>query len=610
MIEKYFVLVCKIFSMTTCAFLASRYSTCMSDNKQLPTDLSTAHEVIVVQSESLKRLDEENKSLKESLEELQAEIRLLKFGKKPEKYIGADQLLLQFTEDKELQAALEAAREEAEKQLETITYTREKNKKLRKPQAEGFPAHLPREEIEVAVPEDCRKRIENRELFIKSFRFTEALKYIPAKCIVLRYKMPVLAYVDQPEREMLVESEGNLGEKERYHPSVAAHVANSKFGLHLPLYRLQDVFASSGLTLSRSQLDYMLDLAYEASQEVHQLMQARLLESNCIGMDDTHTTLIMPPAIPKLDPENKDPRVERLIEKMIEAKAKKKDSLDAKMWGYTSYDPQVPYDILDFRVSRHRDGPAEMLVGYAGKVMADCYSGNMAVILAPQSQMTRMACMTHARRHVHTHQTNDPSVSATPLALLNKLFDVERQAVNLSHEARLELRATQSRMYLDRLREFLDGPLAANLLPESKLAGALQYLRNHWEALNVYVSDGRLPIDNNQCERLMRRVAVGRKNWLFVGSLRSGMRNAALMSLVASAQRNDLDVHMYLESVITHSTRGTARAEELLPDIWKQNHPEAVRVYREQERKQKADTAVEQAARRRVKSLLKKELHG
>ena len=318
----------------------------------------------------------------------------------------------------------------------------------------------------------------------------------------------------------------------------------------------------------------------------------------------------MPPAIPKLDPENKDPRVERLIEKMIDAKAKKKDSLDAKMWGYTSYDPQVPYDILDFRVSRHRDGPAEMLVGYAGKVMADCYSGNMAVILAPQSQMTRMACMTHARRHVHTHQTNDPSVSATPLALLNKLFDVERQAVNLSHEARLELRATQSRMYLDRLREFLDGPLAANLLPESKLAGALQYLRNHWEALNVYVSDGRLPIDNNQCERLMRRVAVGRKNWLFVGSLRSGMRNAALMSLVASAQRNDLDVHMYLESVITHSTRGTARAEELLPDIWKQNHPEAVRVYREQERKQKADTAVEQAARRRVKSLLKKELHG
>jgi transposase len=608
MIEKYLVIVCKIFSLTTCAFLASRYSTCMPDTKQLPPDLSTAHEVIVVQSESLKRQDEEIQSLKASVEELQAELRLLKFGKKPEKYIGADQLLLQFTEDKELQAALEAARKEAEEQLETITYTRAKAKKERKPPAEGFPAHLPREEVQVDIPAEYQQRIDDGELFVKNYRFTETLKYVPAKCIVLRYKMPVLAYVDQPERELLVESEGNLGEKERYHPSVAAHVANSKFGLHLPLYRLQDVFASSGLTLSRSQLDYMLDLAYEATQEVHQLMQARLLESNCIGMDDTHTTLIMPPTIPKLDPQNKDPRVERLIEKMIEAKKKKKDSLDAKMWGYTSYDPQVPYDLLDFRVSRHRDGPAEMLVDYAGNVMADCYSGNLAVILAPQSQMTRMACMTHARRHVYTHQNNDASVSATPLALLNKLFDVERRAVNLSHEARLELRATQSRLYLDRLREFLDGPLAASLLPESKLAGAMQYLRNHWEALNVYISDGRLPIDNNQCERLMRRVAVGRKNWLFVGSLRSGMRNAALMSLVASAQRNDLDVHMYLESVITHATRGTARAEELLPDIWKQHHPQAVRVYREQERQQKADTAVEQAARRRVKNLLKQEL--
>lgn len=621
MIEKYFLQLCNFLILTSCAIIAARYSTRMQDtNKpnepaklrntatQLPSDLGTAHEVIVLQSESLQRQNEEIKSLKSSLEELQAEMRLLKHGKKPEKYIGPDQLLLQFPEDKELQAALEAARKEAQEQLETITYQRLKARKERKATQTGFPAHLPREEVQVEIPADCQKRIEAGELFVKEYRFSEALKYVPAKTLVLRYKMPVLAYVAQPERELLVESEGNLGEKERYHPSVAAHVANSKFGLHLPLYRLQDVFASSGITLSRSQLDYMLDLAYEATQDVHQLMHRRLLEAHCIGMDDTHTTLIMPPTVPTLDPENKDPRVERLIEKMREAKKLKKDSLDAKMWGYTSLDPQAPYDILDFRVSRHRDGPAEMLVGYTGRVMADCYSGNMAVILAPESKMTRLACMSHARRHVHTHQNNDPSVSALPLALLNKLYDVERRALNISDQERGELRATESRMYLDRLREFIDGPQAASLLPESKLAGALQYIRNHWESLNVYVSDGRLPIDNNQCERLMRRIAIGRKNWLFVGSMRSGMRNAALMSLVASAQRNDLDVHQYLESVITHVTRGTARPEDLLPDVWKSHHPEAVRVYREQERQQKADTAVEQAARRRAQSLLRKEL--
>jgi hypothetical protein len=143
------------------------------------------------------------------------------------------------------------------------------------------------------------------------------------------------------------------------------------------------------------------------------------------------------------------------------------------------------------------------------------------------------------------------------------------------------------------------------VLPASKLGGAFNYIRNHWEALNVFVNDGALPIDNNQVERLMKRIAVGRKNWLFIGSLRAGVRNASLMSLVASALRVDLDVGMYLESVITHMLRGTAKTEELLPERWKAAHPQAVREYREQERRDKADMAVLQAARRRVRAELR-----
>ncbi|MFN9713926.1 MAG: transposase, partial [Planctomycetota bacterium] len=121
-----------------------------------------------------------------------------------------------------------------------------------------------------------------------------------------------------------------------------------------------------------------------------------------------------------------------------------------------------------------------------------------------------------------------------------------------------------------------------------------------------YVTDGRLPIDNNQVERLMKRIAIGRKNWLFIGSVRAGIRNAGLMSLVASAQRQEIDLGMYLESAITHLLRGTARPEELLPDRWKANHPEAVRTYREQERRDKADTATLSAAKRRARQQLKK----
>jgi hypothetical protein len=88
----------------------------------------------------------------------------------------------------------------------------------------------------------------------------------------------------------------------------------------------------------------------------------------------------------------------------------------------------------------------------------------------------------------------------------------------------------------------------------------------HSDALCVYATDGRLTIDNNQVERMMNRVAISRKNWLFVGSTRAGIRNASLMSRVASAQRQEIDIGMYLESVITHTLRGTARVEELMPD--------------------------------------------
>jgi transposase len=515
-------------------------------------------------------------------------------------------MLLEFGEDKELQEALEAAKKEAEAEIERITYTRKKPSCEKKPASDKFPAHLPREVVEVTIPEAFQKLVDSGELIIKRYETTEALKQIPASLVVIQYKKPVLAYANNPEKELKVEEEANLGEKGRYHPSVAAQVVHGKFGLHLPYYRLQDMFGSSGWTPSRSTLDYLVELASEVTEALVKTMQSRLMTANCLGLDDTHVKLIMPKDVPDIPEAEQDAITQRLIAKMKEAKKEGKDSLDAKMWGYSSFDSSAPYDLFDFRVSRHRDGPEEFLSEYSGHVMADCYSGNMSVILAPGSKMTRMACWSHARRHVYEHQDYDKNVSALPLALMNQLYDIERRALQWSDEARGELRAKESRMILDRLKEWLDGPVAGSVLPASKLGGALNYIRNHWEALIVYATDGRLPIDNNQVERLMKRIAIGRKNWLFIGSVRAGIRNAGLMSLVASAQRQEIDIGMYLESAITHLLRGTARPEELLPDRWKANHPEAVRTYREQERRDKADTATLSAAKRRARQQLKK----
>ena len=605
MARKYLYYFSILMLGTTCAFAQSRYSSPMQEmnhSNELPQEIGIAQEVILVQSSTITKLDGEVKSLKHEVEELRAELRFLRSGQKREKFISSDQGLLEFKDDEELQANLEAARKEAEAEIERITYTRKKQRKAKTLAAESFPADLPREEVEVAIPEPYQSRVQSGELFVKRYEFTETLKTIPAKLVVLRYKKPVLAYSQSPERELNVEEEGNLGEQGRYHPSVGTQVVHAKFALHLPLYRQQDMFASLGWVPSRSSLDYLTDLVNDTTQGLTTLMRERLLAAYCIGMDDTHTTLLMPKELPQQADNSFDLKLQRLIDKMRQAKKDKKESLDAKLWGYSSFDERFPYDIFDFRVSRHRDGPAEFLRNYVGHVMGDCYSGNQSVVLAPGSKMIRMACWSHARRHVYTHQHDDPSVSVLPLALMNGLYDIERRGVNLIAQSRGELRAKESKGLLDRLQSFLAGPVAGSVLPGSKLGGALQYLRNHWQALTEYVKDGDLPIDNNQVERLMNRVAVGRKNWLFVGSVRAGERNANLMTLVASAQRQHLDLSAYLESVTTHMVRGTAKPAELLPEVWKQHHPESVREYREQERRDNADSSSLQAARRRVAS--------
>ncbi len=155
-------------------------------------------------------------------------------------------------------------------------------------------------------------------------------------------------------------------------------------------------------------------------------------------------------------------------------------------------------------------------------------------------------------------------------------------------------------MILASIRKWLDSPVVADVLPKSNFAEALRYVRNHWSALNAYVEDGRIPIDNNLVEQLMKQVALGRKAWLFVSNVPAGERSAKMMTLVSSAKRHDLDVRVYLEDVLTQLLAGCTDCHKLLPDIWKQSHPTAVRIYRQKERRDKADRKQLAAARRRL----------
>jgi hypothetical protein len=212
------------------------------------------------------------------------------------------------------------------------------------------------------------------------------------------------------------------------------------------------------------------------------------------------------------------------------------------------------------------------------------------------------ALTAHARRKVFDARGGYPLEASVLLAKYQQLYDIEDRAKSMSADERFELRQTEAKPVWQSLREWLDSEAASRILPKSKLAGALGYLRNHWDALRVYLGDGRLPIDNNEVEQLMKQVALGRKNWLFIGSVAAGERAAQLMTLVSSAVRNDLDVCAYVCDVLEQLLAGSTDYDSLRPDVWKVTHPESVREYRVEERRDRADRKQRRRAARRQRS--------
>ena len=353
---------------------------------------------------------------------------------------------------------------------------------------------------------------------------------------------------------------------------------------------------SSGWTPGRSTL---LNIVSQVEFVISPFIafMTRLVQQDIgVGLDETSCRMLLPNAIPAAIAG--DLKSQRLAEKVAEARAKGDHSLLAKMWVYSGLHLAL-YNIFDFRVSRHRDGPDDFFRHSRCKVQGDCFSGNRSVVIHSDERLQFVACWGHARRKVVEATTYQPECEIL-LGMIQALYDIETRAKELTWQDRQTLRLRESTLILASLQKWLESRPLQEVLPKSDFAEALRYLRNHWEALNVYVSDGRIPIDNNSVEQLMKQVAMGRKAWLFVCSVAGGEQSAKMMTLVSSARRHDLDVELYIKDVLDQLLAGSTDYQRFLPDVWKQQHPEAIRVYRVEERRDKADRKQRNAARRRL----------
>lgn len=584
--------------------LSSRLQRQDAELQQQARDLQSRGAFVEEQSRTVVDLEDSRQQLSQENEELKLTVRKLMerlYGRRSERFIAdPDQLPLDFGDD--VAAAAEALAEavlEAERTIEEVESRRKaKRRKQKRVRDEKFPAHLPRYEKTIDLTDDQKVG----KTFL-GYDEVETLEFERAK---LRVRVTKYAkYVDSKQPKQGVSSPERptgLVEGNRFDTSVAVEILACRFFYHLPYYRQQDMFASCGWTPSRSTLLNIVSASEFVLQPLAQYYRNLFREIDLLACDETPVRLIVPPTLPELDP--RDPRTDRIIEVLSKAQEKGRPSVQGRMWAYRSL--ELPFNVFDFTVSRHRDGPDEMLSGFTGFLMGDCWSGFKKIELRSDSRIQRAACWTHARRKLDECRENHPRHTTVLLALIRQLYDLEDRAKLWSAAQRRELRQRESVRVLNQIREYLDGPPLKRLLPKSDLAEAIGYLNNNWDALMLYTTDGRLPIDNNETEHLMKQIATGRKNWLHIGSLAAGVRAANLITIISTAARNDLDVGTYLKDVLDQTLAGCTDWESLRADRWKQQHPKAVRNYRVEERRDAIDRRRVRRARRRLLASKKK----
>jgi hypothetical protein len=244
------------------------------------------------------------------------------------------------------------------------------------------------------------------------------------------------------------------------------------------------------------------------------------------------------------------------------------------IWGYCG-DAVAPYVLYDFQTNGTRAGPAAFLDGYTGFIQCDASSVNHCLFVSdegapPLLPATEIGCWSHCRSNFFNARKLQGAAMEI-LAMIRSLYGVERRAKKMSDHDRLALRQTESVSILDSIFDWCRENAAKYDLPTDLLGKAIRYTLNQESVLWLYCTDGRLPIDNNAAERILRLIAIGRKNWQFYGSANGGKTGAVLHSLLASAHRHGLNEYEYLLDVIDvlSDLPSETVIPELLPDRWK-----------------------------------------
>lgn len=479
-------------------------------------------------------------SLKEQLAWFQRQV----FGKRSEKIVKKlDDNVLLLPGFKEHFENLENQLEQKEEKQ--ITAHKRKTPKNKGKDKITVPEDLPVERIELDIPEEEKTCSETGLPLVKiGEEISRKLAHVPESFYVKEYVRPIYAMPKGVEEGIRVaDLPDSIIPKCRADESFLAEIITKKYVDHLPLYRMCESFNRIDIQISRQLLSQWVVRVGLALKPLYDLMLNNILRSGNIFIDESPISMLEP------------------------GKGK---THQAYMWvlaGGQERDP--PNRIYLFKTDRKHEHALELIGDYSGVLHSDKYGAYEK--LAIQKKFAWCPCYSHIRRKFFEVESGDLEFRDWFLRKIRYIFMFERVAWSRSREERLAIREEKEIPIIDELIAAARDKLHdGRILPKSKLKQALGYFYSLVPFLKNYTRDPWAHLDNNIAERAVRPLAIGRKNWLFVGNETSGIAAGVLLSLVQTCRALKINPREYLEDILRRiMSHPHNRLDQLLPENWK-----------------------------------------
>jgi transposase len=477
------------------------------------------------------------------------------FGRKSERYQDPAQAKLFDESDREDEP-------EAAPTITVPSHERRDPKSNGRGKRQPIPDHLRREQIVHDLPEDERvdPQTGRPRLVRIGEEVSEKLAFKPGEVYVERHVRVKYRRVqenlggDEPEVVVAPPSGEGLA-KCLAAPSLLAEIAVRKYGDHQPLDRLVKIFGRHDVELNKASMCRWMQGLGELFAPLLDLMKRRMLEhSRIIQHDDTPVR-------------QQAPGTGRCT--------------TCRFWTALGQPGLLPgasgyYVIFDYTQNRQRAGPEQWFrddrgqeVFIAGELQCDAFAGYRG-LFDPDGpwRMMHIGCWAHVRRKFHDARAAAPGPACHALGLIRQLYDIEAGLKDADDARRLHVRQAEAAPRVDAFFAWCTEQ-QRQTLPRSAIGEALTYALNQQASLRHYLQAGHRPIDNNACERSLRGIAIGRKNWLFTGSPAGGRAAARLFSIIGSAQLHGLDPLAYLHHLIRRlPATPDNQLEQHLPENW------------------------------------------